>query len=185
MTRWIEFKSNWYEWEDGNLWENELGKIPSLGCAVCWYGDWGFYLTLLYFSMVVPYAYLGFKATNKSKGKFAVVKWNYFQFCLFQRRKSGFRYRITSRHTCLNRNILLKYFPVYYTKMARETPEVHSDKREEKVVPDPSVSSESSGSTGLLLNHCIDQIIHNWLGNYIFRHKCFNFYEREEVMCRS
>ena len=42
---------------------------PSVGCAVCWYGDWGFYLTLLYFSMAVPYAYLGFKATNKSKRK--------------------------------------------------------------------------------------------------------------------
>ena len=57
---------------DGNLRENELGEIPPLGCAVCSYGDWGFYLTLLYFSMVVPYAYLGFKATNKSKRKFAM-----------------------------------------------------------------------------------------------------------------
>ena len=54
---------------DGNLRENELGEIPPLGCAVCSYGDWGFYLTLLYFSMAVPYAYLGFKATNKSKRK--------------------------------------------------------------------------------------------------------------------
>ena len=59
---------------DGNLWENELGEIPPLGCAVWCYGDWGFYLTLLYFSMVVPYAYLGFKATNKSKRKFAMYE---------------------------------------------------------------------------------------------------------------
>ena len=69
---------------DGNLWENELGEIPPLGCAVWCYGDWGFYLTLLYFSMVVPYAYLGFKATNKSKGKFATQNGIIFNFVYFK-----------------------------------------------------------------------------------------------------
>ena len=50
------------------------------GCGWPSYGDWGFYLTLLYFSMVVPYAYLGFKTTNKSKGIFATSNGIIFNF---------------------------------------------------------------------------------------------------------
>ena len=88
---------------------------PSVGCAVCWYGDWGFYLTLLYFSMAVPYAYLGFKATNKSKRKpemelfsNSVFFWRERKICY----EGIFTIPPNSTYQSNERDIFLKYYHV-------------------------------------------------------------------------